>query len=870
MSKTKTSSEDSNTLSESALAENWRRVQSTWYQKQKHVIEFYPNNEADSFWAWHIDLENFEPSFKNKESDQEAIPGLEEEDPTPNDDLQEILRPSFQGTPTFWKKQKDKIIPKGFFLPVSELTRFSNKNLGHYIRYAFLLQDKFFWVDYIRKLKETKDQKIFAEVPLSIIGLWVYFRQSISYYKKLVKEKNLERDSILFVLEERIDYSGFQDKFAYEQFYLLLQTALQKAYFPSIGNTSTDALADIAVPEVQKLWINFSASIKHYCQFSFNYSLEGNKKKKNNFNRRNKILHSEKIISKAFFQLFQEDIEKMAIQELLDDFHAKNLLQFFPENIQEELQNASEKAPEIEQIQESLENSSIIDRINSTADKNQDKQSAQYFPTDIEWQIEGAINWRQIAEDRREYILNHDKTLNSLKLLKRLALMRLERHLCNQLSREMCPIIRWDFQDEVCVPKWNILSPGASSLLSAEFEEKRKLEAKERTTLDFLLKEVKEAEELEDLDEISSQSPSFSIPAFQEEWLSAFMLQTKAIKSRINFRINAMKEYGIIQHSSQANGNKELWLDEMIQIEKEVSPYIGFVKNIFQSALPNRKTTEFNPYRHSTDGIEFDPDTIQDQNKWMSGEVMKTLRTKVTVGEVIQINAFALDSSGSMDHNRMRNLFKILYLLVLGLEDRKSYDAFHFFGTQFREGANFSSNYTNRSLLFSILEKIAGIKSRKIVYGGGGGTNMSEGIKQCHIRINEFSATLEKENPGINHLKSIFVITDGEPSVGIANREVLNKDIQDRREEGKLAINGIYLRADDTYDQGPPVYNKHDELLKIGTRPRFMEEIFGKDNYVESDSFSQAISDLVYVMSLTYKKQRKVFKQEQRLKKMLR
>ncbi len=872
MSETKTTSEDPNTSPERRWAENWRRVQSTWYQQQKILIEFYPNDKADSFWAWHIDLANYEPFFKKEESDQESIPGMEEAAPTPNDDLQRILQPSFHPTPTFWKKQMKKIIPKGFFLPIPELNRFSNKNLGHYIRYAFLLQEKFFWIDYIRKLKETKDQKIHAEIPLSIIGLWVTFRHSISFYKNLVKAKPLEEEAILFVLEERIDYSGFRYKLAFEQFYILLQTALQKTFFPSISNTTINSLVDISDPKVQEAWKILGASIQHHCQYGFNYSLEGNKKKKKNFTQKNRAFHSEKVITKLFFQLYQEDIEKMKVQELLDDFHGKNLLQFFPEERREKLQEAPEKKPEIEQIQASLEKSSIIDRIYSSADKKPNRELVQYHPPALEYQVKEAIKWWEIPEERRKKILAHAKTLNSLALLKELAQARLELLLSNLLNPLTCPVIRWEIQDSRSVPRWNILSPEVSFLLHKEFEENRDLESQERAKLDKLLLVLKEAEEMEDLEKITNLNAPFTIPVFQEEWFNAFSLQARAIKNRINFRINAMKEYGIIEHASQANKNKELWLDEMMQIEKEVSPYIGFVKNIFQSALPNRKSTEFDPFRHSTDGIEFDPDTVQDQNKWMSGEVMKTLRTKVTRGEVVQINAFALDSSGSMNHPRMRNLFKILYILVLGLEDRKSYDAFHFFGTNFMEGANFSSNYTNRSLLFSVLEKIAKIHHRGILYGGGGGTNLGEGVKQCHIRINEFSAALEKENPEINHLKSIFVITDGEPSMGIISKEALNKDIQARREEGKLAINGIFLRADDDEDadqrKGPPVYNGHDHLLKLGTRQSFMEEIFGKDNFVESYKFSQAISDLVYVMSLTYKKQRRVFKQEQKLKKL--
>ena len=140
----------------------------------------------------------------------------------------------------------------------------------------------------------------------------------------------------------------------------------------------------------------------------------------------------------------------------------------------------------------------------------------------------------------------------------------------------------------------------------------------------------------------------------------------------------------------------EMWLDEMLKIEEEIRSYIPYVKKAFNAALPIRKTVEFNNDRHDFSGIEFDSSTINDQNKWLRGEVMKTMKSKTKLGEIEQINAFCLDYSGSMDHTRMRNLFKILYLLVLGLEDRKSYDAFHFFNSNFIEGSNFTEEFTRR------------------------------------------------------------------------------------------------------------------------------------------------------------------------------
>ena len=136
----------------------------------------------------------------------------------------------------------------------------------------------------------------------------------------------------------------------------------------------------------------------------------------------------------------------------------------------------------------------------------------------------------------------------------------------------------------------------------------------------------------------------------------------------------------------------------MLAIEKEVRPYILYVKQAFQAALPVRRSVEFHPYRHNHDGVEFDPYTVQDPNKWIRARVMKTLQHRVVRGEVAQVNTFCLDLSGSMNHEKMRNLFKLLFLLIYGLEDRKSYDAVHFFNNAFIKTVPFSKHYTNRNL----------------------------------------------------------------------------------------------------------------------------------------------------------------------------
>jgi len=80
--------------------------------------------------------------------------------------------------------------------------------------------------------------------------------------------------------------------------------------------------------------------------------------------------------------------------------------------------------------------------------------------------------------------------------------------------------------------------------------------------------------------------------------------------------------------------------------------------------------------------------------------------------------------------------------------------------------------------------------------------------------------------------------------LGIHVPEALNLEIERRRKEGSIAIKGIYLKA------------KGEEYAS------FMERIFGKDQFVETDDFAEAINRLVYIMTKTYKQQRTDLKQQ--------
>jgi len=257
------------------------------------------------------------------------------------------------------------------------------------------------------------------------------------------------------------------------------------------------------------------------------------------------------------------------------------------------------------------------------------------------------------------------------------------------------------------------------------------------------------------------------------------------------------------------------------------------------------------PYRHRHDGIEFDPDTLQDSDKWLRGDVMKTLRSRKDYAPITQVNTFCLDYSRSMTHELMRNLFKTVFLLVMGLESRKTYDAIHFFGSGFHEVAGFGNTdvYTDRKLLFRVLRNVAQQGGGKITYGGIGGTNISAGVAESHKRLHAFVKELREEDPEANLVESLFVLTDGQPTMGITDLPELRAFIDEKRKDGNVAIKGIYLKHPD---------DKSD----------FITQIFGPQNAVSASSFEDTVTTFVEVMGKTYREQRRKFKEVQRRRKM--
>ncbi|MEL7159355.1 MAG: vWA domain-containing protein, partial [Bacteroidota bacterium] len=159
--------------------------------------------------------------------------------------------------------------------------------------------------------------------------------------------------------------------------------------------------------------------------------------------------------------------------------------------------------------------------------------------------------------------------------------------------------------------------------------------------------------------------------------------------------------------------------------------------------------------------------------------------------------------------------------------------------------------FTDRKILFKVLRTVAQQGGGKIIYGGVGGTNISAGVAESHKRLNEFVARLRKEKPEARVVESLFVLTDGQPTMGLTDLQELHDFIEEKRQDGNVAIKGIYLKHPD---------DKSD----------FITEIFGAGNAVSADSFEDTVMTFVQVMSRTYQEQRRKFRAAEKRRKMQR
>jgi len=734
-----------------------------------------------------------------------------------------FVQSDFINTPEFWESIEHQLQWEGFFMPLEELRWLSRTQIVQELDFLKLLQTEFPYLPYLETVKKVSIQKEHIQEPLPIIAVWQFLRFYADFLGQSYLRQSTIFQSMIGWYVHRFKVENFQTLFPSEQLSILLYLTCELFFWDTISETKRSQLLEIAHPDIQAFFAQHTNNLNILFEGGFNTATD------------TAAGEIEKTIQQAYYQVCRLDLKYIEIQEFLDNDSGMDFQQQFPRF-----------AYLFEQ-----EKLTFKDRVKalvinfSTKLKGEPISHPQpaYVPARNALTQEQGVNWYDLSEGELTELQTAINTTlkDRIKLFARL---RWHKHLQNLGNLFTTPVILWEREKKGCYPIWNILKLSTSLKYQKTLSKKLETEQVERNRLKIVLEQLYKIKNLPEIDRFFSNVPSFSYKLVQQQWTQAMKAHRVNIHNRNTFRLRRMREFGIVTGTEIINDRKDIWLDEMLKIEEEIRPYILFVRQAFQAALPISRSVEFHPYRHSHDGVEFDPMTLQDQDKWLRARVMKTLRNKVTQGEVEQVNAFCLDYSGSMSHEKMRNLFKILFLLIYGLEDRKSYDAVHFFSTEFIETANFSKVYTNRNLLFKVLSKIAIITEDGVKYRGLGGTNISDGVMNCHQRIIEFSKNLRSKNPTVNIACSLFVITDGEPSIGIYEPDELHDFIEEKRKEGNVAIKGIYIKPKDEYDD----------------EGQFLPKIFGKEHYIETTEFKDAVDKFVAIMTKTYQEQRKEFK----------
>ena len=552
-------------------------------------------------------------------------------------------------------------------------------------------------------------------------------------------------------------------------------------------------------------------------------------------------------VKNGFIALAAGDKNQFYLEELLSNKTKRSYLTRFPKEIRTYFNPDNDSAIG-NTIQSIIGRINIFDRVNKTILRKNTNRS-NLSPPEIETYIKNGFKWNEvrIKEDLLE--CKH-KILNKSEVdeLESSINEDWQNHLTNLGNAVTCPFFRVARFNEQLFFKWNTKEQKSVRFHTSAYQEKLRQEREEDRLCGVYIEIVRTSYDLEAAIDYADRVAPFHFQHIQERWEIELRSALADIKRRYAKRIRRMREFGILTGSQKPNAQMHMYLDEILAVEEEVKPYLTFVKKAFQSALPVRKITHFDRYRNSHVGVEFDPETVYDQNKWQRGEVMKVLKRKKVYGDVQQVNTFCLDFSGSMTHVRMRNLFKILFLIITGLSDRKVYNSIHLFNEKFIPSVELSLKYVDRKTLFKVLSQISNISDNRVSFGGRGGTNIYAGLHKCYERIVAFSDDLFASSKEEGITKSIFVISDGEPTLGITDIPELADLITKMRAESDVSIKGIYIKP-------------------VNDKSTFIPRLFGEGHYVENTNFEEGVNNFVSIMTKTFEAQRKEFKNKKRASK---
>jgi len=805
------------------LIKDWFELVYELKLKGVDVFEFNPDSIQNSHWALLLDHK----SIVNAIEEANSTVNSEYLNRDINIELKKIFSEFYITDSKSLNNLFAKIDLKGFFIPFNDIKDVTNNILGKYLNFYQLFLKHFDYEDFfsaISKYKiESKENENF--IPFVI---WMYVYHYSRFLKKVKKRSNGLSERWNDWFSNHFDLNDFHCRLPSEQVVVLLLIKCESFISGTENTWFNKRIHSKGFKNVDAFFINFEDEIK----LLFGES-EGTLNSLT-------IDDTQSDIFNKFVELFLIDSDVLLVQDLLDNRSQCNLYSVLPSLSQFKYgpNNVYKIAYYFKDFFSELNHypNSLFYNDNLVTPSIQKSTRSVY--------IENTQYWFNLMPDERNRILDLIKSKSSSEFLKKIFLSvnnRRNSSLLNLLNLISAPILVWKLDDSL-YPQWNVFEFGEAQNIAKQFNQEQNKFKNEKQSLEFHLNAIYKLEFKHELNKYLEENyPLFENEDFRLKWITEVKRLLKGFEYKHSFYESRMKEFGILEYNLGSNVNY-LWMKEMLKIENEIRPFIQFVKKAFQTALPIRNRITFSNDRHVSDGVEFDPNTLFDQEKWIRADVMKVMESNIERGEAVQVNPFCLDFSGSMKHDRMRNLFKILYLLVLGLEDRKSYDAFHFFSNNFIEVVNFTDGFTNKKVLFQIMKQIASLQYGNIVFGGNGATNISEGISKSHLKMKKFSNDLISHNPKTNLVCSLFVITDGIPSLGITESSLLSKFIDEKRTDGDVEIKGIFIKSEEDVS------------------PNLMKDIFGENNYVETSNFKEGVNKFVQIMTETYIKQRKNYK----------
>ena len=750
--------------------------------------------------------------------------------------VQGLTRPKGENL-LYWTDELSEGTFAGFYIPMSDIEKDDPQVMESFLRFYSLVANHFDYANFFLNLRQSI-KSMGKEEDLLAYSIWYY----IFYYGKFLhklRAGSIEDYSLCAMwYTEFLDQNSFYRRLPSEQVVVLLLSSCEELVSDGGTHWMENPLLAQAHSAVRKFFDNHSATLTALYQES-GVELDSLD-----------LAPQHRAMIADLDRVLYLDKEELFLQEILDDasdaalykfLTAKQMLKFGPKSIY----NLTGVVKDILMGTEYSLHGSFKEDFSSLPNFKLPKE--EVYVSSVQYWYD--LLPEQRDELRAQVFARADS--EKLSISKAKIRKRLESHRVNVMNLITSPILFWvKHKDKYLIPQWNLLEDETGKKLRQLHNKRKKKLREEKKLLEGHLKSIAKLDSLEALIAYQEQhNPSFSDATLQKKWEHEYKRMEVIFLNRASYYDSRMEEFGFPDTIMNKN-IKAIWLKEILQIEEEVKPYVNFVIKAFQSALPVRRTVVFSEDRHISDGLEFDPDTLYDHEKWIRADVMKAMQTKVDLGEAIQINTFCLDYSGSMYDDRMRNLFKTLYLLVLGLEDRKSFDAFHFFSDRFIDVVGFSSEFTNRKVLLKILRQITEMYNSDLIYRGAGGTNISDGIAKSNEKMQAFRNKFLEENPEANIVCSIFVITDGQPSLGITEISELNEFIEQERKKSDVEIKGIFIKSEE------------EEHMEV------MEEIFGTEHYVETSNFQEGVNKFVRIMTQTYKQQRKDFKWKKKRQKL--